>query len=192
MSILDGYSQLDNIKTGVQNGEIYKPRSEILHNIDLQGCNLTICGGLRMNQYKIVVGQEVTDINDICRSTWCQLNDTNQTETTVQCVKNGDGNNYDYPIVNETYIQNNCPYNGEVCLYDIVNDPCEWYDIKDQQPTIYEQLYQRLLQYNVTQAYPLNLLYPENDTAANPQNPGMGGFWGPWVNNTNFTNKIEL
>ena len=187
---MDGYSQLKNIKVGVKNGEIYNPRQEILHNIDPINCNLTICGGLRRNQYKLVVGWEVTDTNNICRSAWCPLPDVNQSMTTVQCVQSGNGNNYDYPNVNETYIENNCPYNGEPCLYDIVNDPCEWYDISNKEPTIYLEMYQRLLQYNATMVTPLNLLYPENATAANPQNAGMGGFWGPWINNTNYTKTI--
>eukprot|EP01084_Bolivina_argentea_P003676 6916_1 len=181
-SILDGYSQLDNI----QNGEtdIYAPRSEILHNIDPINCPIKqfdICGGIRMKNWKLVIGSEVT----MPSPGWYPLDDVNQNYTTIQC-SNNDGN-YNYPP-----LQNNeCPFNGKACLFDIVNDPCEYYDESQNESAIYKQLYDRLLYYNSTMVTPLQLLYPVNSTAANPDN--FGGFWSPWINITNFTNnKHEL
>ena len=170
-SILDGYSQKNNIYNGET--DLYSPRSEILHNIDPDGCNITICGGIRMKQYKLVVGKEVIDEKNLCRSGWCPLNDTDQNGATVQCTKSN--GNYNYPDLTQKYIQSHCPFNEQPCLYNIEDDPCEYYDIKANNTDIYNEIYQRLLQYNATMVTPLNLIYPENDTAANPKN--LGGFW---------------
>ena len=187
-TILDGYSQRDNIYKG--ESDIYEPRQEILHNIDPVGCpkNITVCGGIRMKQYKLVVGQEVIDTSDLCRSGWCPLNDTNQNDTTVQCSKSN--GNYDYPKLTQKYIESHCPFNDEPCVYDIVNDPCEYYDIKDNNTDIYHQLMQKLLDYNATMVPSLKPLNPPQDEAANPAN--FGGFWTPWINASAFHNGFIL
>eukprot|EP01084_Bolivina_argentea_P274855 468610_1 len=192
-SILDGYSQLNNIQIG--ESDIYSPRSQIVHNIDPVGCtnNMTICGGIRMKDYKLVIGREVdkksTDGNGCMNDCgWCPLSDVNQNYTSIQCSVNG--GNYGFPNLTQNYIKNNCPFNQKPCLYNIVSDPCEYYDLSQNDTQMFEKIYNRLLYYNSTMVTPLSLLYPVNSTAANPAN--LGGFWGPWINNTNFTNKIEL
>eukprot|EP01083_Nonionella_stella_P068858 183142_1 len=181
-SLLDGYSQWSNIQKGET--DVYTPRTEILHNIDMQGCHLPVCGAIRMKQYKLVVGQEVIDTANVCRTGWCPLDDVNQNDTTVQCTADG---NYNYPNISKLIHNASCPYNGEPCLYDIVNDPCEYYDIKYDHADVYHMLYNRLLYYNATAVEPLNVLFPQNTSAADPQK--LGGFWGPWVDDSD---KNEL
>ena len=180
-SILDGYNQLGNIQSAHEDvQDVYSPRMEILHNIDPITCNLTICGGVRMGDYKMAVGWEVTDTSNICRSAWCPLPEPNQNYSTVRCTQS-DGN-YAYPHVDEQYIATHCPYNGLPCLYDISSDPCEYSDISQQQPAVYQLMWEKLLQYNNTMVTPLQLVYPDDKAGANPKK--LGGFWSPWRNAT--------
>jgi arylsulfatase B/arylsulfatase I/J len=174
---LDGYNQRSNIQKGAS--DVYSPRAEILLNIDPVGCTVRICGGIRAKQYKLVVGWQVIDTDDLCRSGWCPLPEPDENLASIQCSAKG---NYDYPVLNAHYMSRNCPFNNEPCLYDIDADPCEYYDIKDAQPDIYQSLYAKLLQYNATMATPLSSLYPPNATAANPAN--FDGFWSPWSVNS--------
>ena len=167
-SVLDGMSVLNVI----QYNDV-SPRSEILHNIDPCNCesNLGICGAIRINNWKLVVGNEVTKKTQ-CFSDWsCPNVDVNTVGTsTINCGG-------DPPILNMT---TDCPYNGDACLYDLSNDPCEYYDVKHKYPDAYNQLLNRLMYWNKTQAYPLNLLYPTQPNASNPE--WHNGFWSPWMN----------
>merc|ERR1712192_87887 len=122
------------------------------------------------------------DTNNLCRSGWCPLDDVNENATTVQCSANGEGN-YAFPVLNASYLDDHCPYNQKACVYDIETDPCEYYDVSQNNSAVYDELYQRLLFYNSSMVTPLATLHPANDTAADPAQ--FGGFWSPWVNNSN-------
>eukprot|EP01084_Bolivina_argentea_P308903 534243_1 len=176
-SMLDGFSMLDVI----QNENAISKRTEILHNIDPMGCNLTICGAIRMNEFKLVVGHEVMATNPCIEwnhdsvkvnTIWCPLNDTNEDYTTVRCNYAGP------PNVNFS----SAPYNGKPALYNLTDDPCEYYNIIEENPDIYQKLYNRLLFYNSSMVIPQQKLYPDDPKGANPEQ--FGGFWTPWLNHT--------
>lgn len=158
----------------------YSPREHIVHNIipsSVCESNSGLCGAIRYRNYKLVVGSEVSESTQ-CWSTWCVLlsakhGDRFVSTQTIQCTEKG---NYDFPIVD---FENDCPYNGEPCLYDLDEDPCEYYDIKEAEIEIFDFMWDLLLEYNESAATALKLEFPDEDEAANPDN--FGGFWSPWM-----------
>ena len=171
---LDGVDQLSNIVDGET--DIYSPREHIVHNIrpsSVCSSNSGLCGGIRWRNYKLVVGNEVST-TEMCWSTWCVLMSASFESTEViQCTERG---NYDFPMVDFT---NDCPFNGEPCLFDLDEDPCEYTDIKDNETEIFDLMWDLMLEYNESAVPALHLLFPDQDDAANPIN--FGGFWSPWV-----------
>ena len=168
-SVLDGFSQLSVIQNGSTS-----LRTEILHNLDPINCTTEICGAIRMNEWKLVIGREVEAKG--CTGSWCYtfqiLNGSQYNDTTVQCGGNGPPKP-DYK---------KCPYNGKACLFNIENDPCEYQDVADENQDIAKKLYDRLVYYNSTMVTPLWLLNFEEPDAADPDN--FGGFWTPWKNSS--------
>ena len=58
------------------------------------------------------------------------------------------------------------------------SDPCEYYDIRNEFPNIYKQLYDKLLEYNKSMVTPLFSLYPADFNGSDPSK--HDGFWSPW------------
>lgn len=178
---LDGYDMTDNLLYGEP--DKYTPRESIIHNTLSQeetGCTTGVCGAVRWKNWKLVTGYEVMNTDDnLCASSWCENVDENTYPThTVDC-KDGKSN-YEYPSIDE----NLCPYNGEVCLYNLEDDPCEWSDVASENPEIRDQLYQMLLEAEKGAEFPLSLLYPSEIGLANPALYGY--FWSPWVNDSTY------
>lgn len=99
----------------------------------------------------------------------------------ITCSSDG-SDNYQYPSIDT---ENECPYNGEACLYDLSVDPCEWNDIKDDEPEIYSKLYEMLVEASNAAVRPLKLDHPGRMDKACPL--CHGGFWTPWINTTSYT-----
>eukprot|EP01084_Bolivina_argentea_P003679 6921_1 len=168
-SILDGMSMFNVIQNNAKS-----TRTEILHNIDPINCMVELCGAIRMNEWKLVVGQEV-DTQDLCFTGWCYTyeihNGSSYNETTIQCGSNPPAQNYSA-----------CPYNGKPCLYNIELDPCEYHDVSAENKYVFNQLYDRLKYYNSTMVPPLQVGNKDEKSQANPQN--FGDFWTPWHNSS--------
>ena len=162
---LDGVDQSDLILN--TNGGKSK-RDTILHNINPVNCSLEICGAIRYNEWKLVIGQEVAKRG--ASGFWNPLNDgANENYPTVKC--NGKQPDKNYTI---------CPFNGKGCLFNIAQDPCEYHDLSQENEQTYNMMYQKLLEFNKTMVTPLNLIYFPDPNGADPQK--HGGFWGPWIN----------
>ena len=71
--------------------------------------------------------------------------------------------------------ENNCPPNETPCLFNIKEDPCEYYNLAKKEPEILNHLLQRLAAQNATAVPPKNLPI---DPRANPDN--FGGVWSSW------------
>merc|ERR550525_821472 len=71
-------------------------------------------------------------------------------------------------------------YDGNLCLFDLDADPCEYRDLRESQSTVFEMMYELLLQYNSTQRVPtLYSLFEEDYEGADPAK--FDGFWSPWL-----------
>merc|ERR1712083_1087840 len=67
--------------------------------------------------------------------------------------------------------------------YDLDADPCEYTDIKADEPEIYEMMYQLLISYNESAVTPtLYQLFPNQVNASDPAQ--FGGYWSPWIDLT--------
>ena len=103
---------------------------------------------------------------------------------TIQCSDEG---NYNFPEVDHAL---DCPYNGYPCLFDLDADPCEYADLRESEPEIYEKMLDLLMEYNATQKMPtLYSTHPSDDIGANPSL--FGGFWSPWKETDLSFNQIE-
>lgn len=160
--LLDGLDQSDNLYTGET--DIYSPREVLLHNI----VSSLSKGAMRWRDYKIIRFEETG-----CKGTWCPLPDVNEDLTSIQCTPHG---NYDYPLVN---LSTTCPTDGDPCLFNIADDPCEYADVHDQEPEIFAMMLAMLEEFNRTQAEELYKLYPSDYAASSTDK--FGGFWSPWV-----------
>jgi len=188
---LDGYDQSTNIMIGEM--DMYHPREELLHHVILHedsetdgtssSCYEDFCGAIRWRDYKLVRGTDSTmkwndDEDSNCVNTWCENavpQDPTTASHTLTCAEGQD--NYQYPALSS----DSCLFSGTACLFDVVNDPCEWTDIRESNMDIFEMLVKKLYAYNLTQSYPMFREYPENATLANPNQ--FGNFWSPWENN---------
>ena len=61
------------------------------------------------------------------------------------------------------------------CLFNIKNDPCEYYNLADKEPDNLQYLMRRLAVHNATAVPPRN---EQPDPNANPAN--FGGVWSSW------------
>jgi len=159
---LDGLDQSDNLVHGA--ADIYSPRSVLLHNI------YEWSGALRWNDYKLLRESVYTK----CHSTWCP--DTTAGRDTLASIQCSEAGNFQHPAVDFT---SDCSYNREFCLFDIGSDPCEYRDIRAEQPEIYEMMMALLREYKSAEAPSLFAQHPSDFEAASPLK--HGGAWSPWM-----------
>lgn len=62
------------------------------------------------------------------------------------------------------------------CLFNLRDDPCEYFDMSEKFPIIYEIMLRRLNEYRKKMVRPRMMTY--RDPAANPKN--RNGVWLPW------------
>eukprot|EP01083_Nonionella_stella_P157385 510957_1 len=166
-------------------------RDEVLLNIDPVGCNNTwnVCGAIRIGDWKLLVGNignQVTTLRDphgamdnICVAGWCTKTEFSIDEyetsllpdATVQCLFKNITQQLDI-----SSIYNTCPFNGEPCLFNITDDPCEFYDVKASNTDVFNQAMDRLKFWYTQMVTPLSTLNVEADPNDMPNNT----HWMPW------------
>jgi len=173
--LLDGLDQIENLKHG-DNGDIYHPREVLLHNA------YNIAGGIRWRDWKLIKPSEVSNAtgNDNsmkreCHGTeWCLNNELNETDeaapSTIRCSAAGNFKTPNKEVMKTKYQKWN--------LFNIVDDPCEYIDLKDKETEIYEAMLEMFESFRKVQAPARVDMFPENYDAANPDN--FGGVWSPW------------
>ena len=158
-------------------------RTELLINDDSQNekCvnNVTlnngtvlgpICGALIKNNYKIVIGFQATvSIEEY--NGWIDNGLIENANPTINC--NGVQPDWkdavsDAPFKNE----------NEGALYNLIDDPCEYSDIKNDYLDIYEDLLTSLYEYNLVADTPIKGQTDPEPGRANPIN--NGGWWSSW------------
>ena len=84
--------------------------------------------------------------------------------------------------------ESSCPCQETACLFDLENDPCEYYDISDSFPDVTTQLLDKLTEYSNEQVTPLSGLF--NEASYDDVDPtqfyddGEQSFWTPWDQDT--------
>ena len=94
------------------------------------------------------MGNYVADTSSM-KSGWTPL--LGQTKNTYKTSELSiDCNIADTSSLSDLFIvdENECPWNGKACLYNLENDPCETTDVASDNPDIYDKLLELLKTYN--------------------------------------------
>ncbi|XP_071494944.1 arylsulfatase I-like isoform X2 [Diadema antillarum] len=159
---LDGMSVWGMLSRGEES-----PRNEILHNIDPVG-NFS---ALRIGDYKVIQGISYKDK----WSDWYPPEGVSAEELDFQD-----------PVPNSFVVScppkpsnasSNCKPLEKPCLFNIRNDPCEYYNIADWNQDILKEMLARLDVYKTTMVPPRN---KPPDPNSNPK--FHDNCWVPWVN----------
>ena len=140
------------------NSPYNETRNTMLYNLNINklspSCESTllgikVCGAIRWNQWKLAVGNQLYDLNKEI-SGWHP--DFEDYGTDGELMKQFsfnyiNCNRSNEPQWNETYFANQCPFNNEACLFDLDNDPCEYFDVKNDYPEIYDKMVQLFVDY---------------------------------------------
>ncbi|XP_077994621.1 arylsulfatase I-like [Glandiceps talaboti] len=163
---LDGYNLWPTLSRGEPS-----PRKEILHNIDPNEGT----AALRVDEFKLIIGEAYSGH----WSGWYKPE-----EFTAEANKTVDPK---AAVVNcgvkPANASTNCKPQKKPCLYNIIDDPCEFYNLADQYPVIVDMMVDRIAEYNATAVTPQNT--PE-DPKSDPKFHGYA--WVPWINLTDIGN----
>jgi len=185
---LDGTSIWDQIQHGVTNDELTKRLMVIDYVLDDN--NDLVNGTLRLGKWKYIKGlgslddydgddgylwgdqfADITTDAHLWGSTFANLDVPNS----LGCDLDAEPNNL------------MCFYTDEGCLYDLENDPCEYNDVSDENPTIFAYLREKLA--NLKDISPTDVggisSYQLDAYSADhwlPENTGE--FWTPWQDYT--------
>ena len=147
---------------------------EMLINVDSYNCSNEICGALIYGgRWKIVYNNN-RQLSDDESCFWERT-----FETSTYDILGCGGIPSD---VNTS----NCLCMNKICLFDLVNDPCEYYDVShdsDDNVKLTQKLYLLLKDYYDIQTYPLmGIIGDVNDTSiVKPRSHnGTIGWWAPW------------
>ncbi|OWF53589.1 arylsulfatase B-like [Mizuhopecten yessoensis] len=141
---IDGISQWENLKS---NGS--SPRTEFIYNLDDLAPYQNGHAAIRMGDYKLVVGYPGLYPG------WYP------TPTNTNAVK-----------IREVPFDGK--ENNKTQLFNLKDDPNEYYDLSEELPHVVEKLRSRMAEYHA-QMVPAN--FPKDSAAANPLN--YNGYWSP-------------
>ena len=158
------------------------PRTEILHNIDPL---IPFAAALRNGDYKLIIGDAGMKWSG-WYPPWGEV-DNNIKRENDRNFKVTNGDEIVFIKKNKSSIKIDCgtkPFNAstncnpidKACLFNIAKDPCEYYNIADDNSVIVDKMLDRLRFYYTTMIPPGNL--PE-DPVGNPKY--HNDTWVPWI-----------
>ena len=172
--------------TGVLTGSnTTSPRTEFVINFDPAECSK----GMRVGWYKYLLNPN--DFNEVIMDDWYQApgkcpgsNETmlpNTTPSQITCEPVPRTRKVDLRCYSEKSGLNEC-------LYDVENDPCEYYNLIDDEDylSIKENILERIEFWEKKQVQPL---MPPSDVSANTK--FFNYTWVPWTTNTTIDTRLE-
>ena len=209
---MDGYDLSEEIfmfgdyASDVANDTTYtSKREEMVYNLQvtniLDPCNselfgVQICGAFRWKNWKLVIGNQVdtftsqlggwrSDIADY------GIVDYYPNETLISYF-GFDNNKFlecnlsIQPNFDTDISRSQCPFNNEACLFNLLNDPCEYFDVKEDYPEIYEFVAKMFINFTLddSEFYDPSL---EDENAFNYDIPlcfpsfNFDTHWKPWT-----------
>ncbi|XP_054154799.1 uncharacterized protein LOC128953337 [Oppia nitens] len=177
-------------------------RTELLHNIDPVWNHSSI----RWNQWKLIQGpsdpgaakqfltwyptvpledsQQFISIDSIARMEL--LRDDRLNSQSYRVLTEMNRRPPDYTVLSKAVIEcpsvsttgaHKCQLETDLCLFDILNDPCEHRNVAADYPLVVDRLWQRLVELNRTSVEPLALA-PVDDSSLPDRH---GGAWVSWL-----------
>ncbi|XP_022083579.1 arylsulfatase I-like [Acanthaster planci] len=179
VSLLGGNIYGKDVWDTVSQGQS-SPRNEILLNIDPIG----MYAALRVGDYKLLIGDNDHGIWDGWYPPLGASTENKHEEE--QSLGVSRPQSALPPVVScllprPSNASTNCKPFEKPCLFNIRNDPCEFYNIADWNQDILAEMMTRLHLINATAVPPKNV---PNDPKGNPKL--HGGNWVPWVNLTEY------
>ena len=178
---IDSYD-MTNVLTG---NNVTSPRTEFVINFDPAECSK----GMRVGKYKYLLNPN--DFFNKNFDDWYQApgecpgaNETmipNTTPSQITCEPVPRTRKVDLRCFSEKSGLNEC-------LYDIENDPCEYYNLIDDKKylSVKENILERIKFWEMKQVQPL---MPPSDASANPT--FFNYTWNPWTKNTTLDLRIR-
>ena len=163
-------------------------KRKMLINVDSLSCQTEICGSMIYGgRWKILYGgAQLDQFGSTSNLTGCGWERTfeNSSNDILGCG----------PIPSNANSSCYCAY--EVCLFDLLNDPCEYYNVADKYQDITLLLYGWLKEYYDIQVTSLQSAIGQvsNTSITDPTNlDGTTGWWKPWSHNKDWTTlKFEV
>ena len=153
---------------------------EILINVDSNDCRNEVCGSLIYGgKWKILISSNQVSEEESSGSLGCWW------ERSFAIDSNNDifGCN---GIPSSIDTSSGCSCTNTVCLFDLENDPCEYFDVSEEYDDITQELYKKLVLYYNEQTETLfNYFDDVDDNIINPDN--FGGYWEPFYDSNEYT-----
>ena len=153
---------------------------DILLNVDSYQCESEICGSIILGgKWKLLIaGNAISNPDNSVSSCFWERNFQLESNSDVLgCNGIPDSVNTD-----------TCNCVQKLCLFDLENDPCEYFDVSNEYDEIAQALYKKLAVYYNMQT---EVLYREfdnvDDDLVNPEN--TDGFWEPFYDAEEYNIK---
>jgi len=164
---------------------------ELLLDLDPYECTTGLCGSIRVGQWKYIISDTLIESQDWEPEScfWGRTYAISSSSDILHCGTSPKSY-LDYGLTDEneirdttdmvTCLTSRCALVEGGCLFDILNDPCEYNDVSLQYPDVVEYLRERLYYYNLTQIEPLQVR--DNSATVEQLDPkNHGNYWSPYL-----------
>jgi len=163
---------------------------EIVLSLDPFDCGLTLCGAIRVGRWKYIsTDQDLYELDYISDDSFWLRSYSKSSNDILNCGDTPDVDEDGNQIDSEVFLYT-CD-TDEGCLFDLVNDPCEYTNVISSYPDVAQYLRSRLIYYNSSQVDPLTTLM--STASAEMIDPDLfDGYWSPFLDDDEVTFETIL
>jgi len=158
--------------------------------LDPFDCGLTLCGTIRVGRWKYIsTDQDLYELDYISDDSFWLRSYSKSSNDILNCGDTPDVDEDGNQIDSEVFLYT-CD-TDEGCLFDLVNDPCEYTNVISSYPDVAQYLRSRLIYYNSSQVDPLTTLM--STASAEMIDPDLfDGYWSPFLDDDEVTFETIL